>query len=129
MSSVDTHRICDSISACWEEKLPGQPGWLTEQKPFDRPLQPGLNSGKTNCVLYYGASFNPPHQGHGTVLKTVYEAGPHIMPHLDMHLAGAMIGCSRIDDLIRKTSEQRGEFGEIMALPSQDRHVLWHQGM
>lgn len=122
MSSGAEHRICDAIRDCHEKD---SPGWEEAEKPYDRPEQPALDASRVNCVFYYGASFNPPHETHGRILKTIYDdAGPHMMSSLDAHLAGALVGCSAHADLLQKTSEQKIP----IPLPSRDRLQLWHEG-
>ncbi|KAI1846773.1 hypothetical protein JX265_014018, partial [Neoarthrinium moseri] len=120
------------VSDYWDAQKPhAQPEWWKQCQPFNRPSLLRLSPGFQYLSLYYGASFNPPHEIHGKLLAMVWEVTIAIAPWLDIVPAAALVGCSGIEDLRRKTREQnsRHEARIIAPLPSQKRQRLWSEGI
>lgn len=158
--SSNNQRICDALRDFWTRRHPKghdshktQAEWEEErqrQEWFDRPLQPQLVAGTgsttmPNLILYFGASFNPPHAAHGDVIRTVYEACQYVMQsrkaglnpadtnhdqrYMNMNLAGATISCSRAGDLMEKVQSQKGRHTiEVKPLSGHERLELWNRG-
>ncbi|KAK6080443.1 hypothetical protein SCUP515_03462 [Seiridium cupressi] len=133
MSTNSEKRICDALYEFWSQRASKAlldkwfKTWFTiASQPELKPTSEGL----PNLILYYGASFNPPHQAHGRTIKIIYDASVYIAQHLNMHLAGVLVGCSSDKDIVRKTREQNEKHNlHVQPISSDNRLEIWDQGI
>ena len=81
---------------------------------------PTLEKTRTNRVLAYPGSFNPPHRGHLHLLKHAFTRGTH-----DLNVIAAIILPASDDSLARKVKEEDGKFMFGIA----ERSLLWTQDL
>ncbi|KAI1840034.1 hypothetical protein JX266_013767 [Neoarthrinium moseri] len=128
MSSLNWQRLWNALYDYWEQRS----GLADEIKhSLKKPEQAPLDSRKPNWLLYYGATFNPPHNIHMRVIQIVHGfCVQYSKDRGDFAVAGSMIGCSSDTDVKKKTCEQNKHFGveNIIPLSSLVRLQLWVQG-
>ena len=81
---------------------------------------PMLDKTRTNRVLTYAGSFNPPHRGHLHLLKHVFMRGTH-----DLNVIAAIIFLRSDNSLSRKVKREDGKF--MFGL--DERRLLWKQDL
>ncbi len=81
---------------------------------------PMLEKTRTNQVLTYVGSFNPPHRGHLHLLKHVFMRGTH-----DLNVVAAIIIPRSDEGVARKVKAEDGKF----MLGIDERCLLWKQDL
>ncbi|KAK6084555.1 hypothetical protein SCUP234_03344 [Seiridium cupressi] len=120
MSTNSEKRICDALYEFWSQRASKAlldkwfKTWFTiASQPELKPTSEGL----PNLILYYGASFNPPHQAHGRTIKIIYDASVYVRI-LEEHL-----GCAIVTRM--KDWEEFWDFADyINAIPNAGRDQL-----
>ena len=79
---------------------------------------PFLSKKRTNHILVYPGSFNPPHRGHLHLLKHAFTRGTH-----DMNVIAAIIHPRSDESLSRKVKAENGKF----MFGRRERCLLWKQ--
>ncbi|KAL8717372.1 MAG: hypothetical protein Q9225_005376 [Loekoesia sp. 1 TL-2023] len=83
---------------------------------------PKLDKTRTNVIVVYRGSFNPPHRGHLALLWHAYEQLAK-----DLNIVGAMIRL-RSDDCVRNKYQTRGS-NEDRVISSHNRARLWKEDL
>lgn len=81
---------------------------------------PVLDRSRTNRILVYPGSFNPPHRGHLHLLKHVFMRGTH-----DMNIIAAIILPGSDKSVAKKVKAEGGEF----MFGRDERCLLWKQDL
>ncbi|KAI4154803.1 MAG: hypothetical protein L6R39_001342 [Caloplaca ligustica] len=96
---------------CDDDRKAGGPVFRFKENPT-------LNTTRTNVILLYRGSFNPPHRGHLAVLWHAYK---QLADHLN--IVGAIIRVTSDDALKTKYSSHNGK----RVIPINDRARLWRE--
>ncbi|KAL9579446.1 MAG: hypothetical protein Q9212_005101 [Teloschistes hypoglaucus] len=96
---------------------PKHPSQLPEGRFFpDTPEAPELVRGRVNHIILYHGSFNPPHQGHMSLLRHTFEHGVH-----DLNVIGAFVRPLVDEYSLKKAQIAGGSF----AFDRESRCMLW----
>lgn len=79
---------------------------------------PMLDKARTNRILIYPGSFNPPHRGHLHLLKHAFLHGAH-----DLNIVAAIIVPRRDESVSKKVKAEDGKF----LFGREERCLLWKQ--
>ncbi|KAL8688347.1 MAG: hypothetical protein Q9218_005721 [Villophora microphyllina] len=100
---------------------PKYPGRSPEGRLFpDSPEAPQLIKARTNRVIIYNGSFNPPHRGHLNLLQHIFYHGVH-----DLNVVGAIIRPLGDSYSIGKGQKAGGSF----VFDRDTRCMLWKQDL
>lgn len=81
---------------------------------------PTLDNTRTNRILVYPGSFNPPHRGHLHLLKHVFMRGTY-----DLNVIAAIIVPRSDESVSRKVQKEDGKF----MFGNDERCLLWKQDL
>lgn len=85
---------------------------------LDTGSAPQLDGSRTNRILVYVRSFNPPHQGHLQLLRHTFYHGSHLL-----NIIGAIIRPTSNDSVVKKCYRHNGGF----IFGQDERCMLWKQ--